>query len=77
MDSRKTNSHHDLRHGGPWDRGAADSYYHRPRSPHYYVGSTGTSLRIDEENMTEEELRDYYEGYEWNETFGDKKDWGW
>ena len=31
---------YDQRHGGPFDRGAADSYYHRPFDPHYYEGAT-------------------------------------
>ena len=30
----------DRRHGGPYDRGSADSYYNRPRRPHYYKGDT-------------------------------------
>ena len=25
----------DTRHGGPYDRGSADSYYRRPRNPHF------------------------------------------
>ena len=25
---------YDARHGGAFDRGSADSYYHRPRDPH-------------------------------------------
>ena len=27
------------RHGGPYDRGSADSYYRRPPRPHYFVGA--------------------------------------
>ena len=26
---------YDERHGGPWDRGSADSYYGRGSNPHY------------------------------------------
>lgn len=67
---------YDKRHGGAYDRGAADSYYHRPRSPHYYVKGTGTSARIERADMTPEEIEAYHEGYDWNEEFGGKKDWG-
>ena len=28
------------RHGGAFDRGSADSYYHRSPNPHYYEGAT-------------------------------------
>lgn len=67
---------YDTRHGGPFDRGSADSYYHRGIEPHYYVGGTGTSDKVEKENMTEEQIADYMAGYEWNEKYGDKKDWG-
>ena len=65
---------YDTRHGGAFDRGAADSYYGRPYSPHYYVGATYTSEKV--EFLTAKELEDYNAGYEWNEKFGDRKDWG-
>ena len=65
---------YDQRHGGPFDRGSADSYYGRPRNPHYYVGGTGTSDRV--ESLTPAEVQAYLAGYQWNEQFGDKKDWG-
>jgi hypothetical protein len=64
------------RHGGPYDRGSADSYYHRPRRPHYYEKGTSTSLRIEEADMTQNEIAEYNEGYDYNEQHGDKKDWG-
>jgi len=64
---------YDERHGGAFDRGSADSYYDRPRSPHYYVGGTGNSDRI--EDLTPEELEAYHAGYDYNEQYGDKKDW--
>ena len=37
--------HYDKRHGGPFDRGAADAYYRRPFNPHYFVGPTYASER--------------------------------
>ena len=37
---------YDERHGGPYDRGGADSYYRRPFRPHYFVGATYQSKEI-------------------------------
>lgn len=65
---------YDGRHGGCFDRGAADSYYGRVREPHYYSGDTGQSDKIV--NLTAEELEAYNAGYDFNEQYGDKKDWG-
>ena len=31
------------RHGGPYDRGSADSYYQRGPRPHYFKGDTYNS----------------------------------
>ena len=67
---------YDTRHGGPYDRGSADSYYHRPRKPHYYVGGTGSSTEVTEELMSNDEIEAYNAGYDYNEETGDKKDWG-
>lgn len=36
------------RHGGPYDRGGADSYYGRRPNPHYYVGATYSSEEVTE-----------------------------
>ena len=66
-----------VRHGGPFDRGSADSYYRRGEQPHYYVNGTGTSERIDQGKMLEAEIAEYYAGFEYNETVNlDWKDWG-
>ena len=61
-------------HGGPYDRGAADSYYHRPRSPHKYPNGTYNGPEVTD--LTPEELEAYNAGYDDNEANGDKKDWG-
>lgn len=61
------------RHGGAYDRGSADAYYWRDAEPHYYVGSTYDSERVDQDKMTQEEIDAYMAGYE--ETV-DRKDWG-
>ena len=65
----------DTRHGGPYDRGSADSYYRRPRNPHFYAGDTGSSPRIEEACMTPDEIAAYNAGYDDNEEFGDYKEW--
>ena len=64
------------RHGGPFDRGSADSYYGRAKRPHYFVKDTYGSPEVEEDQMTIAEINAYRAGYEWNEQFGDKKDWG-
>ena len=76
MITQDTREQYDTRHGGPFDRGSADSYYHRPRKPHFYVEGTSTSPMVSESEMTPEEIRAYLAGYQYNEQFGDKKDWG-
>jgi hypothetical protein len=63
------------RHGGAFDRGCADSYYHRPRDPHYFVGGTYKSSAIKCVPGTAE-YEAYMMGYDYNEAHGDKKDWG-
>ena len=63
------------RHGGPYDRGSADSYYRRPFDPHYYVDGTGTSTRVEKDKMTEEDIAAYTAGFKENEDSGDYKDW--
>ena len=63
------------RHGGPYDRGAADSYYGRAMSPHYYQGGTYMSPKVEEKNMTPEEISAYVEGFRENEERGEHKIW--
>jgi hypothetical protein len=63
-------------HGSPFDRGSADSYYHRAQSPHKFPNGTGHPPRVEAQDMTLAEMRAYYAGYEYNEQYGDKKDWG-
>jgi hypothetical protein len=66
---------YDSRHGGPFDRGGADSWYDRPFSPHYFVGDTHSSELVKLADMTVEEVEAYKAGYDYNEEFGGKKDW--
>ena len=65
----------DDRHGGAFDRGSADSYYGRGRRPHYYVGDTGRTPEVEKDQMTPAEIEAYHAGYDYNEQYGDKKDW--
>jgi len=60
-------------HGGLFDRGSADSYYGRPRDPHWYPEGTGHGEKITKLNRVE--IEEYMMGYEWNEHYGDKKSW--
>jgi hypothetical protein len=69
-------AHYDQRHGGPFDRGSADSYYNRGFNPHYFVGDSYNSPRIDLAQMTAQEIVAYTAGYRYNEESGDHKDWG-
>jgi len=59
------------RHGSLYDRGAADSYYGRPRDPHWYPAGTGKGYPITD--LTQEEIFEYNLGYTENDDF---KDWG-
>lgn len=63
-------------HGSPFDRGGADSYYSRPRCPHYWPDGTGHGVMVDAKDMTFDQIDEYNAGYAWNEENGDKKDWG-
>lgn len=61
------------RHGSLYDRGSADSYYGRPRSPHWWPNGTGNGQKI--EDLTAAERNEYNAGYDHNEQYGDKKEW--
>lgn len=63
-------------HGSPWDRGAADSYYRRPRDPHKGGVGGDTGARVALEELSEQEIYEYHAGYDWNDLYGDKKDYG-
>jgi len=64
------------RHGGPYDRGSADSYYQRGFRPHYFVGDTYNSEEISQDRMTLQECEEYVRGYRDNQAAGNFKDWG-
>ena len=54
---------YDTRHGGPYDRGGADSYYQRGFDPHYYTGDSMKSEKIPMALMTPAEITAYTKGY--------------
>lgn len=64
-----------FRHGGPYDRGSADSYYRRPRRPHFFRGDTYNSEEVLEENMTKDEIYEYNLGFDENEESDNHKEW--
>jgi hypothetical protein len=66
---------YDNRHGGPFDRGSADSYYGRIRTPHFYIGATDTSQKVLIDDMTEDEIESYHAGYDYNEDQAHYKKW--
>jgi hypothetical protein len=61
-------------HGCLYDRGSADSYYGRARDPHYggVGGGSGDRVSVNDE----ESVAEYMAGYNWNEQYGDKKNYG-
>jgi hypothetical protein len=61
-------------HGSLYDRGSADSYYGRPRNPHYGGVGGESGPRVDQ-GLSIDEIKEYYAGYEYNERHGDKKDY--
>lgn len=65
---------YDMRHGSPWVRGSADSYYGRPFNPHYFIGGTYHSPKVELADMTAEEIVAYTAGFNWNEEQGSKKE---
>ena len=61
------------RHGSLFDRGSADSYYGRCQYPHYGGVGDGSGDRTPVSDP--DSVAEYQAGYEWNEQFGDKKNW--
>ena len=66
----------DERHGGPYDRGTADSYYGRDYNPHYFVGDSYNSPRVDLAQMSAHEIVAYTAGFRDNELANNYKDLG-
>lgn len=66
---------YDKRHGGPYDRGTADSYYERGCHPHFFKGATYATPEIEQKDMTGDEIKAYMQGYKDNEESGERKQW--
>ena len=66
---------YDTRPGGPYDRGSADSWYRRGFNPHYYLGDTYSTPKVEMKDMTAEEITAYAAGYRDNEEGGHHKEW--
>jgi hypothetical protein len=62
------------RHGSLYDRGVSDSYYGRQITPHY--GGTGGASGPRVEVTDADSIVEYLAGYDWNETYGGKKEYG-
>ncbi len=50
-------------HGMPFDRGAADAWYARGPEPHYYPKGSYNGDRVEEKQMTADEIDAYNAGY--------------
>jgi hypothetical protein len=75
LETLTQHGYYDERHGGPYDRGTADSYYGRDYNPHYFVGDTYNSPKIELAQMTAAEIVAYTAGYTNNEANGDRKEY--
>ena len=73
-EAREASKVYDQKHGSFWDRGSADSYYGRPRDPHR--GGVGGDSGPRIEATEPDELEAYHAGYNFNEEFGERKNWG-
>lgn len=63
--------------GNPYNRGEADSYYHRDFDPHFYpnLSNLGMGTRYGKDMMSDEQIAEYTLGYDNNERVGCKKEW--
>lgn len=71
----KIDNIYDTTHGGPYDRGGADSYYGRDFNPHYWPQGTQKGARVEMKDMTPLEITAYTKGYNDNEDDGNFKEW--
>ena len=71
----KIDNIYDTTHGGPYDRGGADSYYRRDFDPHYWPQGTQKGARVEMKDMTPLEITAYTKGFNDNEADGNFKEW--
>jgi len=72
-EAKLASAKYDQEHGSFFDRGSADSYYGRPRYPHRGGVGGASGPRIDATHP--EDLEAYHAGYDFNDEYGDKKNW--
>jgi hypothetical protein len=61
------------KNGSLYDRGSSDSWYGRGKNPHWYPEGTYHGSPITK--LTKEEIEEYNEGYEFNESEGGRKEY--
>jgi len=66
---------YDNQHGKPFDRGSADSYYHRAEDPHWWPDGTYNGTRVEASEMSKAEIEAYHAGFSWNESMNNFKEW--
>ena len=64
---------YEQQHGNAFDRGSADSYYHRAPNPH--KGGVGGDSGPRTDRLSAAEVEAYHAGYAYNEESGCKKEW--
>ena len=64
------------KHGSPADRGSATFWYSRDYEPHWWPEGTGKGIRIEECDMTPEQIAEYKQGWDEAVERGERKDWG-
>ena len=72
MKSEDAEEQYDKSQNSPYTRGEFDSYNRHPKRPHYYIKVEGGKHRVEEKDMTPEEIKAYYAGFEANEK---ARDW--
>tara|TARA_B100001094_G_scaffold280328_1_gene291052 strand:- start:75 stop:308 length:234 start_codon:yes stop_codon:yes gene_type:complete len=75
FNTKPQNTKYDERHGGPFDRGSADSWYRRAPNPHYWTRGSYQGEQVLENEMTEKEIEAYYAGFDENERAGAFKEY--
>lgn len=63
----------DYRHGGPFIRGAADCRHGREYKPHYFKSGSVLSDRVEADQMTVRELKQYAAGWARSEKDSEQK----
>jgi hypothetical protein len=73
--SGRDNNASSTEHGSPHDRGRADAWYGRDPLPHYFEGDSFMSARVDLQDMTQQEIQSYHDGYMAQFTSNERKEY--